>query len=328
METLAKPESICLDLIRARDTIKRVYPMESGDLLPVSANVFVSRGVQADEERLRTCKAVIKAGAGIFSNLRGSMEVPLAARLCISPDPREHFAQIMQMYDLLKTCFRRNEYTVLLAVTYAELVSPLEAETAAKRGRGLYERMKKEHPFLTSGEDSVMAGFMAFSQKDDDTLLADMEQCYTLLRRHFSGRDSLQSVSHVLAMAEGSGEEKTEKLIRLYDSFRDAGRRYGKYRELSVLAAASLLPPDILTLRDTILELDRLLAEHKGFHGLSMDKKTRLMYAAMLTADLYRQPETAELAISAAALAAVAAQQAAMCAVIASSAASSAAAHA
>ena len=47
---------------------------------------------------------------------------------------------------------------------------------------GFLERMKKEHPLLTSGEDSIFAVLMAFSDQSDDALLEDMETCYALLR--------------------------------------------------------------------------------------------------------------------------------------------------
>ena len=58
------------------------------------------------------------------------------------------------------------------------MITEGEADRIVSRGRVLYKRMRAEHPFLTSSEDSVFAVLMAFSDKSDDELVADMEACY------------------------------------------------------------------------------------------------------------------------------------------------------
>ncbi|HQM02136.1 MAG TPA: hypothetical protein PLH98_16545, partial [Ruminococcus flavefaciens] len=54
----------------------------------------------------------------------------------------------------------------------------------------------------------------------------------------------------------------------------------------------------------------------KGYGVLSLDKKTRLMHSAMLTAVLYGDSDNAQAAVSASALAMIAAEEAAICAAI------------
>ena len=48
---------------------------------------------------------------------------------------------------------------------------------------------------------------LAFSDKTDDELIEDMEACYRLLK-HRADNNSIQTVSHVLAMVSGPPEEK------------------------------------------------------------------------------------------------------------------------
>lgn len=44
--------------------------------------------------------------------------------------------------------------------------------------RNIYNKMKKDHPFLTSGEDAVFAVLMAVSEKSDEILMEEMEACH------------------------------------------------------------------------------------------------------------------------------------------------------
>lgn len=321
MEMKARINQITQDFIENRDTIKKAIKMESSYIYPVAANIFCAAGVKADADKLADCKKMIKKNAGFASYLKGSILTIFAAKLCVSDDPEAQFDKVMDMYGILKAHFKRSEYLALLATLLAEKTTPEEADRIAARGRALYDLMKKEHPILTSSEDNVMAGFMAFSEKSDNQLIDDAEKCYDLLRKKFSDKNTVQTVSHILAMTDGASEDKVNRLFKMFDMFIASGRKFGKHYELSTLAAISIIEADEKEIVDTAVEIDRLLDGQKGYGALSLDKKTRLMHAAMLTADLYEDSDNALAAVSAAALAIIAAQQAAMYAALTASAA-------
>ena len=307
---------LTMDFIENRDTIKKTIKFESSYIYPVAANIFCAAGVKADADKLAECKKIIKKNAGFASYLKGVIMPPFAAKLCVAAEPEAQFEKVMAMYGILKNHFRRSEYLALLATLLAEKTTTEEAEQIAARGRTLYDMMKKEHPILTSNEDNVMAGFMAFSEKSDKQLIDDAEKCYDLLKKKFSDKNVVQTVSHILAMPKGSPEEKVDRMCRMFDIFTAAGRKFGKHYELPMLAALSVIEADERELIDTVMEIDGLLSGQKGYGALSLDKKTRLMHAAMLTADLYEDPNNAQAAVSASALAVIAAQEAAMMAAI------------
>lgn len=307
---------ITKDFIENRDTIKKAAKLDSSYIYAVAANVFCSAGVKADADKLAKCKKIIKKNAGFASYLKGVIITPFAAKLCVSADPETQFEKVMAMYGILKKHFRRSEYLAPLATLLAEKATEEEAERIAARGRALYDMMKMEHPILTSTEDNIMAGFMAFSEKSDQQLIDDAEKCYYLLRKKFSDKNAVQTVSHILAMTDGAPEEKVDRLIRMFDMFAVAERKYGKHYELSTLAAISVIEADEKELVDTTVAIDGLLDGQKGYGALSLDKKTRLMHAAMLTADLYEDTDKTQAAVSASALAIIAAQEAAMMAAI------------
>ena len=307
---------ITMDFIENRDIIKKAIKLESSYIYPVAANIFCAAGVKADVDKLTRCKKIIKKNAGFASYLKGVVMTPFAAKLCVAADPEAQFEKAMDMYGILKNHFRRSEYLALLATLLAEKTTVDEAERIAARGRALYDMMKKEHPILTSSEDNVMAGFMAFSEKSDAQLIDDAEKCYDLLRKKFSDKNAVQTVSHILAMTEGASEIKVGRMFGMFDMFTAAGRKYGKHYELPMLAAISVIEADEKELVDTVIEIDEMLSGQKGYGALSLDKKTRLMHAAMLAADLYEGSDNAQAAVSASALAVIAAQEAAMMAAI------------
>ena len=330
-------QELCAAFIDNRETVKRAFKMESNYIYPICANVFCARGVRADEESLKDCKTLLKQKTGVFSNFRGYLTAPICCMLAAGPSPENRIERALENYQALKERFWSSQYLALSAFLLADMGTGQSALDCVERGRRLYDRMKKEHPFLTSAEDCVFAVLMAFSDKGDDAVISDMEACYQLIRKRFSSANSAQSVSHVLSLSPGRPEEKTDRLFRIYDGLRGAGAKYGKDYHLSTLAAVSVLDGEPDQIVRDIIDADEFLSNQKDYGFLTLDRKTRLMHAAMLVSDDACSQDaalsavlTGELSQTAAqtaaqnavmtsTLAMLAAQQAAMCAVITSS---------
>ena len=313
----------CREFIENRDAIKRVFRLENQTLYPVCANIFCARSMPAREETLRHCNELLKRNTGLFSNFRGTVRMAVVSMLATCSAPEDRIARMQENYRLLKQYYFTSDYLALVAMLLADTEGPrLPAETIA-RGREIYNKMKKEHPFLTSGEDSVFATLLAQSEKDDYALIADMEDCYAKLRSTFHAGNDLQAVTHVLALGQGTTLEKSARLIALFEGIKKAGGKYGKYRELPVLAALSILPVEISDAVNDLMEVDAFLADQKGYRWWIVDRKTRMMHAAMLVADEYAPSAVSEAAAMSSAIAIIAAQQTAMCAVMTSGSSSS-----
>jgi hypothetical protein len=314
-----KITALCESFIENQMALKKVFTMESAYIYPIAANALTASGFRADEEKLRECKSIISKNAGLFSFLNGMVATPFAVNLSMKDDPKAAFDRAAGFYAVIKKSFGSSSYSALLAFLLPDMIGEEQLESVVARSRELFQQMKKKHPFLTGEEDSVLAAFLALSEKDNATLIDDMEACYTLLKGKFSSQNSIQSVSHILSITGGSVREKVEHLTGLYDTLKDAGRKYNVYT-LATLAAVSILDTDNEKLRDTILTIDDYLSGQKGYGFFGIDKGTRLMHAAMLTADLYDAAQTTHTAATASTLAMIAAQQAAICIIIASAA--------
>ena len=315
-------QTLCRQFIENRETVKNVLRWENSHIYPICANIFCSRGVMASEEKLLACKQLIKDQTGVFSNFRGTIRPPVISMLSLDDQPAMRLSQALDNYSALKGHFWGSEYLALVAFQLTELTdSSLTVEEKAARGKALYQRMRKEHPLLTSSEDSVFAVLLAFSDKDDDALIDDMEACFRLLKERFFDGNSVQSASHVLAMAEGTAAEKTDRMLRLYDAIRAAGGKYSRSYGLAPLAALSILDVDIPTVTADMMDVDAFLAQQKGYGFWGLDKRTRLTHAAMIVSDEYTARKPMETASIASAMALIAAQQMAVLAGITATAA-------
>ena len=318
--------NLCNSFISNRDTVNRVFKWDNDMLVAVCGATFMSKGLVVEAEKLEACKKLLKAETGVFSNFRGNVELPLVSLLAASKQPEELLKKTKAYYDMLKEEFFGSEYLVLAAAILADMAEEHQVAQLVTKARTIYNKMKKDHPFLTSSEDSVYAVLMAISEKADEVLMEGMEICYKKLKESFSSSNEVQALAHVLSIADGAAEEKCNKVVALYEALRNADMKYGKYHELVVLASLALLPVTKEVLVEDIKAVDAFLSEQKGYGFLGMDKKTRRMHAAMIVASDYAKSENAEIAAITGTLAMVAAQQAAMCAVIAASAAASSAA--
>lgn len=320
------PQALVDRFIEDRDAVRAAFKMESEYIYPVCAQVFLAAGRPVEKAKLEECKALVKSTTGVFSTFRGNVRLPLLCMLAAGDEPEVRWARTQRCYDLLKEAFFSSQYLALAALILSDAVKETDVPELAARGKGLYQRMKKEHPFLTGQEDSVFALLLGQSPRSDDELIEDMEACYTLLDQRFPKGDGLQSASHVLALSTDAPAEKVQRVFDLFDAVTAMGGKYGKDRQLPILAALSLSAASPEDLAQDMLTLDGLLAQQKGYKGVfGLDKRTRMMHAAMLLSLPDKQTDLVNAAAQQATLAMIAAQQALMCAVIASSAASSAA---
>ena len=92
----------------------------------------------------------------------------------------------------------------------------------------------------------------------------------------------------MLALGEGSAQEKRDKVLGVYQALKAAGRKYGAGYELGTLGSLALLPAPVEELTADVLEVDEFLSHQKGYRGiLGLPKNQRLMHSAMLVSGDY-----------------------------------------
>lgn len=303
----------CEQLIENRNRIKSIFPWDGGLMNLACAGIFTVKGRKIDESVLRECKAFIKRKVSLFSNFRSTAESPIATLLAVSDNPKQLLENALLVYRMLKKDFWSSDYLPFAAMIIAQMATPTFYEGIAARTREIYNRIKKEHPFLTSSEDSTFCALMALSQKADDTILLDAEQCYRRLKPHFFSANAVQSLSHTLALCDGESNAKCQKTMVLFRKLKESGHEYGTDYELSTLGVLAVSDYALDEIVHEIIEIDNWLSYQKGFGFFSsITRKQRLMYAGILAQRNCLNEETMQTAAINGTVSLIIAQQAAM----------------
>ncbi len=321
-------QALCANFIENRDTIKSVFTWDNGYIYPVCAALFTDKRQNADADRLKQCRDILKKHAGVFSNFRGNGRLAVISMMAIDPDPEGLLERALQIYDALKEYFFASEYLTLVSMIVADMAEPIRYTEIAARVRHMYNLMRQEHPFLTSGEDSVFAALLALSDLTDEQMVEATESCYRILKPQFFSGNAVQALSHVLALVEGDAETKCGKTLELFRTLKEQGHKYGTGYELATLGVLAMLPGDVEEIAQDMIEVDHFLSEQKGYRFIGIGRKQRLMHAGMLVCSHFIGQNENNTVMQTAAISGtislIVAQQVAVCAAVAASSAATA----
>ncbi len=317
----------CRLLVENREIIRSEFRWESAFLNVLCAALCVTKDVTADADALRSCNNILKAHTGALSHFRGTAKMALVTLMSFAPDPNEKIERILDIYTKLKELFWASEYLTITASAISDMAAPEQIDSIVQHTRAIYDRMKANHPFLTSGDNSVFAALLALSGLDDRHIEDEMERCYNLLKPKFPLEgNAVQALSQVLALGTESAELKCQKALDLYDHLKANGRKYGRSFELATLGALVLSGVGIEALAQDMMDADDFLKDQKGFGAFGIGSHQRLMYAGILTmCDCMPAAQTLQSAAINGVISLVIAQQVAICSASAAAAAGAAA---
>lgn len=317
---------LCEKYIADREVVKSVYRGESGLSYLAAASIFLAKGKEANAESLQAGKEMLKKKVSAFSNFRANAKVTVAAVLSTSENKEEMMERTLLAYKSLKKEFGGSEYLTVASMALAQDVAPERFDEYAERAKAIYRLMKKNHPLLTSSEDSVFCVLFAMMERPAEVLTEEAEKCFTLLKKRFGKGNAVQSLSHVLALYDGTAEEKVQKTIDLYEVFKAKKTRYGRDYELATLGVLAMLNVPQEALVDEIIEVEGWLKAQKGFGFWSdVSRTSRLMFAGMLVQKQYENTDIMSVTAVQSVIASLIAQEVAVCCAIAASVSASAA---
>lgn len=305
-----KPElqKLCDNFIENREEVKKAFKIEHDLVYPVCSNIFLSHGKKADAEVIKECKRYIKDRTSFISNFRGTMFAPMTSLLACYSNPQETLDRVIKHYKVLKQYFFGSSQLVLTSFILSEMTNDEVVRKKVERGKELYKMMKAKHRFLVTGEDSVFAVSMAFSDRSNEDLIEDMEQCFKILKG-MANRSFLKTVSQLLSISNKRTEEKCARFKNLFESIRVSGMRYGKNYGLSILASLSVIDVPVGQIVENIFEVKNFLEKQKGYRGLfGLDQRDCLMNAAMLVSTFYSPSTKGDVAAIASMLSIIAVQ--------------------
>ena len=285
-----------------KKAIDKGFYFEMGMSQVVAGLLFASDGKEADIERMKEARNILKKKAGVFSAFRDATELVILARMAMAPDMEKYIDDLISVFNvLMKGKVFEDSYMVLTAMIIVDRGRKEDAETIKATTDEIMRRMSKLHPILTSSEDLALAALLAMSGRDIDAVINDMEESFVYTKKTLKLRadaNSIQALSQILALTEGDMKAKCDKVAELFAAFKEHGSKFGTYLEFPALGTLLDVEVPSEVLVQEIIDGADFLKQSKGFGGLSMDKKTRLMFAALLAGNAYSNGRNSSDAIA------------------------------
>ena len=173
----------CQLLADNRDIIKKRFYLEDNMMITAASMIFTEAGRQADADRMKACRKLLRERKGIFSNFRGVAEMVVISQMSLSENPEAYLNQLFSLYDQLhERKLFGTEYMVLSAISLSQQYPAGMERAAVQKVQSLMRTMKELHPFLTSSEDMAYISLMALSPKTETELVEETEAAYQLLK--------------------------------------------------------------------------------------------------------------------------------------------------
>lgn len=273
----------CERIVEAKALFKEAFPWSDGWLSISAALLFLDEEELPSVEKLKETEKVLKEKTSTFSEFRGNIKIYMICKMLLSGEPEKYFEEVSRIYHMLNTSkFFGSEYKVIAAMTICEHNNIEDVDSFVEKTKDLYEKMRKNHPILTSDEDTPFAAMLAATDMDTDTLIVEMEKDYQALKKKFGNSDALQSLTHVMSCSDMSSEARCNKICEIYDELKKEKHKFGQSYPLASLGLFSMIDTSVSEIVNEIIEVDEYLKKIKGFGDLSLGEDIRRMYAAQI----------------------------------------------
>ena len=256
----------------------------------ISSMILTALDKEADVEIIKEARQILAGKVSMLSSFRETMEMTVATKMSVAGDPETYIDDVLEVFRKLLGKRVIEPYSmVLAAMAIVDMGRKNETDAIISKMHELMNAMTHKHPFLTDDNDIIFAVLLAMTDKDVDTIIKEMEECYVYLRKTVrvkADSNAIQGLCEIIMLSDGDYIAKCDKAVGLFDAFAERGAKYGSYYEFASLGALVPFDMDMNELVDTIIEVSGRLKPNRGFTSWSMSDRQRLMFAAMVVADV------------------------------------------
>ncbi|MBN2794226.1 MAG: DUF4003 family protein [Clostridia bacterium] len=269
----------------------------------------------ADVDRIQQLKNQIKEETGAFSPLRGVSMFTICGLLSATQlSPSQKLSEMIQLLDDMKDIgFKQGTYLPYALYTLVTVKGEQPVSSLMEKGLDLYTSMKKNHPFLTSGDDYALAILLAASSQDIDKI----ETYYNkLVNAKFYKSNELQLLSHIMAFHDGDVDVQIQRLKQIVEVLK-ANKIKPSTSGYAALGLLTFMEESSEFLNDFI---EIVLNLKKRKHYKWLDKNILMLLASGILAKELAGDSILQTTLQASIQSIIAAQQVAMMTVTASAA--------
>ena len=192
--------------IQNRQAVGDAFIFEYGLNCMVSSLILTNANRRADIEKIKEARKILASKTSILSSFRVTVELAVLTKMSIQTDPEKYIDDVLAVYKTLRGK-RIIEYNcmVLSAMTIVDLGLMNEAANIAKRMESIVDKLSKKHPLLSDESDIAFAVLLALSEKDDDALVDEIEECYVYLKKELKVKadaNAIQGLSELKSPEE------------------------------------------------------------------------------------------------------------------------------
>lgn len=274
--------------VENRQKVAKAFVLENDINYLISSLILTIKNKSVDIEQMKEARQILAGKASAFSSLRNSMEMTVLTKMAVENNPQGYIDSVREVYDKLvgKRIIEYHSFA-LAALSIVDLGKKNDADMIIAKSWDILARMKEEHPILADEYDLTFTILLAMTDKDVDTIIREMEECYNYLKKELkikADSNSIQSLCELLLLSDGDLKEKCDRASAIFNVFAEHKMKYGSYYEFASIGALVALDVDKDELVETVIEVAQAMKQHQGFGMFSIDTKTRLMFAAMLVA--------------------------------------------
>lgn len=286
MELLLK-QRIAL-MIENYALLKKYFKLDNSIVKHFLSLNLATKNKKVNIEEIKEIKEYIKKEVGLFSNFKGINLFIFSSLLYLEDNYKDFFKNMQTVHKKMTDLgFKNSSYLSLSSYTVVKYAPIDKWDETINRMKNFYSIMKKNHFWLTSQDDYVLAALLATTDLDIEETSEEIEACYKLLsKKAFSKGNPLQSLSQLLSLGEENAENKCNKAVSLYNELKSENLKL-PYNGLSSLGILTLMSSSENKIVEDIKEVYNYIRKKYGYGILSIQNAHIVMMAISLVADSY-----------------------------------------
>ncbi len=277
-------QRLCELQIENEQIVRKASLLELEEIAKMGALFYTVKGWQAEADKIKSCKEILKRKTGIFSNFRGFLQYAIQVKMSLEADPEAWLDDVMSIYHrLVEGRKLPGEILAMTAITIHEQGRGQDIDKVIADTKDAYAAIKKAHRFLTDESDMSFIALMVMCGKDVGKTVEEVETLYLALKDRFRmPSDTAQAAALVLSMSEKPTDEKVEAYVSLYEALKAAKHGTSKGKPMSIYAAFVDTDVPLDEIVAEISEADDWLKGQKGYGFLSNSDVRRVMAATLV----------------------------------------------
>lgn len=312
-------------MINYYEELKKEFKWDGDSVKHLVALTYAIKDKTLNTDEIKDVKAYLKKETGTFSPFRGTMMFALCGLIsAASETPTVYLQNMIDNLKILKSVgFKSSTYLPTALYALSTVYEGNDVEGFAEKAYEIYKEMKKNHPFLTSGDDYALAILLASTNQNPDLL----ETYYKALNAEgFYKSNGLQMLSHIMTFNKSDVNASVARCKRVLDELKKNKLRVS-YDYYPAVGLISLIDQNHDEVVQDLIDVSKYLSQQKKYKWLGKGMHI-MMASAIITSEYIKDNDgdVVSTAVTVSVQAIIAAQQAAMIAAITASTAAASAA--